>query len=145
MENWWEIWDVWIVEVNVDVFLIWMKSSVDDVEDEMIWIWSDDDGVSSWHGLGVVDETAGVESEVSWISVWMSTMAVVPMVGSTGPEVLDPSVLMGVVRLREDEVSVVVVVQWALWPVELEVAEWLVVGTVVALENSLGRNAEVLW
>ena len=36
VENWWEIWDVWIVEVNVDVFLIWMKSSVDDVEDEMI-------------------------------------------------------------------------------------------------------------
>ena len=38
-----------------------------------------------------------------------------------------------------------VVVQWALWPVELEVAEWLVVGTVVALENSPGMTAEVLW
>ena len=85
----------------MDVFLTGMRSNVGDVEDEMIWIWSDDDGVSNWHGLGVVDETAGVESEVSWISVWMSTMAVVPMVDSTGAEVLDPSVLMGVVRLRE--------------------------------------------
>ena len=92
---------MWIVEVTVDVFLTGMRSNVGDVEDEMIWIWSDDDGVSNWHGLGVVDETAGVESEVSWISVWMSTMAVVLMVGSTGPEVLYPSVLMGVVRLRE--------------------------------------------
>ena len=139
------MWDVWIVEVTVDVFLTGMRSNVGGVEDEMILIWNDDDGVSSWHGLGVVDETAGVESEVSWISVWMSTMAVVPMVGATEPEVLDPSVLMGVVRLREGEVPVVVVVQWALWPVELEVAEWLVVGTVVALENSPGMNAEVLW
>ena len=47
MENWWEIWDVWIVEVNVYVFLTGMKSSVGDVEDEMIWIWSDDGGVSN--------------------------------------------------------------------------------------------------
>ena len=94
------MWDVWIVEVTVDVFLTEMRSNVGGVEDEMILIWNDDDGVSSWHGLGVVDETAGVESEVFWISVWMSTMAVVPMVGSTEPDVLDPSVLMGVVRLR---------------------------------------------
>ena len=137
--------DAWIVEVNVGVFLTGMRSSVGDDEDEMIWIWSDGGGVVGWLGLDVVDGSAGVESEVSWISVWMSTMAVVPMVGSTGPEVLDPSVLMGVVRLREGEVPVVVVVQWALWPVELEVAEWLVVGTVVALENSPGMTAEVLW
>ena len=95
------MWDVWIVEVTVDVFLTGMRSNVGDVEDEMIWIWSDDDGVSNWHGLGVVDESAGVESEVFWISVWMSTMAVVPVVGSTGPKVLDPSARMGVVRLRE--------------------------------------------
>ena len=40
---------------------------------------------------------------------------------------------------------VVVVVQWALWPVELEVAEWLVVGKVVALESSPGMTAGVLW
>ena len=95
------MWDVWIVEVTVDVILIGMRSNVGGVEDEMIWIWSDDDGVSSWHGLGVVDEIVGVESEVAWISVWMSTMVVVPMVGSTGPEVLDPSVLMEVDRSRE--------------------------------------------
>ena len=61
VENWWEIWDVWIVEVNVYVFLTGMKSSVGDVEDEMIWIWSDDGGVSNWHGLDVVDGSAGVE------------------------------------------------------------------------------------
>ena len=83
------MWDVWNVEVTVDEFLTGMRSNVGDVEDEMIWIWNDDDGVASWHGLGVVDETAGVESEVSWISVWMSTMAVVPMVGATEPEVLE--------------------------------------------------------
>ena len=33
-------WDVLIVEVTVYVILIWMKCGVDDVEDEMIWIWS---------------------------------------------------------------------------------------------------------
>ena len=139
------MWAVWIVEVTVDVFLIGMRSNVGDDEDEMIWIWSDDDGVSSWHGLGVVDEISRVESEVSWISVWMLTMAVVPKVDAMEPEVLDPSVLMEVVRSREEEVPVVVVVQWARWPVELKVSGWLVVVTVVALESSLGRNAEVLW
>ena len=139
------MWDVWIVEVTVDVFLTGMRSNVGGVEDEMILIWNDDDGVSSWHGLGVVDEIARVESEVSWISVWMSTMVVVPMAGAMEPEVLDPSVLMEVVRSREEEVPVVVVVPWARWPVELEVSGLLVVVTVVALENSLGRNAEVLW
>ena len=92
---------MWIVEVNVDVFLTGMRSNVGDVEDEMIWIWNDDDGVSNWHGLDVVDGSAGVESEVSWISVWMSTMAVMPVVGSTEPEVLDPSVRMGLVVVRE--------------------------------------------
>ena len=101
VENWWAMWDVWVVEVTVDVFWTGMRSNVGDVEDEMIWIWSDDDGVSNWHGLGVVDESAGVESEVSWISVWMSTMAVMPVVGSTEPEALDPSVRMGLVVVRE--------------------------------------------
>ena len=38
MENWWEIWDVWSVEVNVYVFLTGMKCSAGDVEDERIWI-----------------------------------------------------------------------------------------------------------
>ena len=88
------MWDVWVVEVTVGVFWTGMRSNVGDVEDEMIWIWSDDDGVSNWHGLGVVDGSAGVGSEVAWISVWMSTMAVVPVVGSTEPEVLDPSAWM---------------------------------------------------
>ena len=41
--------------------------------------------------------------------------------------------------------DVVVVVQWARWPVELEVVDWLVVGTVAVSESSLGRNVEVLW
>ena len=82
---------------------------------------------------------------VFWISVWMLTMAVVPKVDAMEPEVLDPSVLMEGVQSREEEVPVVVVVPWARWPVELEVSGWLVVVTVVALESSLGRNAEVLW
>ena len=111
MENWWVIWDAWIVEVNVDVFLTGMKSSVGDVEDEMIWIWSDDGGVSNWHGLDVVDGSAGVESEVSWISVWMSTMSVMPVVGSTEPEVLDPFVRMGVAVVKEGWVPAVMVLQ----------------------------------
>ena len=145
MEDWWVIWDVWIGEVTVSVFSTGKRSNVGGDEDEMIWIWSDDDGASSWHGLGVVDEISRVESEVSWISVWMLTMAVVRKVDAMEPEVLDPSVLMEVVRSREEEVPVVVVVQWARWPVELEVSGWLVVVTVVALESSLGRNAEVLW
>ena len=111
------MWDVWIVEVTVDVFLTGMRSNVGGVEDEMILIWNDDDGVSSWHGLGVVDETAEVESEVSWISVWMSTMAVMPVVGLTEPEVLDPVVRVGV-AVVEEWVPVVMVLQEALWPVE---------------------------
>ena len=111
MESWWEIWDVWIVEVNVYVFLTGRKSIVGDVEDEMIWIWSDDGGVSSWHGLDVVDGSAGVESEVSLISVWMSTMSVMPMVGSTEPEVLDPFVRMGVAVVEEGWVPAVMVLQ----------------------------------
>ena len=39
-------WDVLIVEVTVYMFLIWMKCVVDDVEDEMILIWSGGDVVS---------------------------------------------------------------------------------------------------
>ena len=111
MENWWEIWDVWIVEVNVYVVLTGMKSSVGDVEDEMIWIWSDDGGVLNLHGLDVVDGSAGVESEVSLISVWMSTMSVMPVVGSTEPEVLDPFARVGVAVVEEDWVPAVMVLQ----------------------------------
>ena len=111
MESWWEIWDVWIVEVNVYVFLTGMKSSVGDVEDEMIWIWSDDGGVSNWHGLDVVDGSAGVESEVSWISVWTSTILVTPVAGSTELEGLDPFVRMEVAVEEEDWGLAVMVLQ----------------------------------
>ena len=145
MESWWEIWDVWIVEVNVYVFLTGMKSSVGDVEDEMIWIWSDDGGVSNWHGLDVVDGSAGVESEVSWISVWTSTMLVTPVAGSTELEGLDPFVRMEVAVEEEDWELAVMVRQQALWPVELELVEWVAVGKVVALESSPGMTAGVLW
>ena len=50
--------------------VIWTvtKTGVDDVEGEMIVIWSDGDGVSSWHEFGVVDEIVGAASEVFWIS-----------------------------------------------------------------------------
>ena len=53
----------WIEEETVDVILTGMRSDVGGVEGEMIWIWSDDDGVSSWHELGVVDEIVGAASE----------------------------------------------------------------------------------
>ena len=136
---------MWSVEVNVDVFLIGMKSSVGDVEDEMIWIWSDDGGVSNWHGLDVADGSAGVESEVSWISVWTLTMFVTPVVGSTEPEGLDPFVRMEVAVEEEDWGLAVVVHQQVLWHVELELVEWVAVEKVVALKRSPGMTAEVLW
>ena len=139
------MWDVWIVEVTVDVFLTGMRSNVGGVEDEMILIWNDDDGVSSWHGLGVVDETAGVESEVSWISVWTLTMFVTPVVGSTEPEGLDPFVRMEVAVEEEDWGLAVVVHQQVLWHVELELVEWVAVEKVVALKSSPGMTAGVLW
>ena len=47
----------------MDVILTGMRSDVGGVEGEMIWIWSGVDGVSSWHGLGVVDEIVGAASE----------------------------------------------------------------------------------
>ena len=45
------------------MILTGMRSDVGGVEGERIWIWSDDDGVSSWHELGVVDEIVGAASE----------------------------------------------------------------------------------
>ena len=111
VESWWEIWDVWIVEANVFVFLKGRKSIVGDVEDEMILIWSDGGGVAGWPRLDVVDGSAKVESEVSWISVWMSTMAVMPVVGLTEPEVLDPFVRVGVAVVEEGWMPGVMVLQ----------------------------------
>ena len=73
-----------------------MRSDVGGVEGEMIWIWSDDDGVSSWHELGVVDEIVEAASEVVWISVWMPRTVVVPTVDWMEPEGMDPSVLVEV-------------------------------------------------
>ena len=52
-----------------------------------------------------------MESEVSWISVWMSTMSVMPVVGSTELEVLDPFVWMGVAVVEEDWGPAVMVLQ----------------------------------
>ena len=76
----------------------------------------------------------------------MPTTVVVPMVDWTGPEGLTPSVLTEVDRSMEGaELEVVVVGQWARWPVELEVFDWLVAGSVAVSGSSLGRNAEVLW
>ena len=50
--------------------VIWSgkKTGDGDVEDEMIWIWTDGAGVSSWHELGVVDGIVGAVSEVFWMS-----------------------------------------------------------------------------
>ena len=129
----------------MDVILTGMRSDVGGVEDEMIWIWSGVDGVSSWHGLGGVDETVGVASEVSWISAWMPTTVVVPMVDWTGPEGMDPSVLVEVDRSVDgEELNAVAMVQSARWPLELEVVDWLVAESVAVSGSSLERNAEVL-
>ena len=128
------------------VILTGRKSVVGGVEGEMIWIWSDDDGVSSWHELGVVDEIVGAASEVFWISAWKPTTDVVPTVDWTGPEGMDPSVLVEVDRSVDgEELMVVAKVQGARWPLELEVVDWLVAGLVAVSGSSLGRNAEVLW
>ena len=59
----------------------------------------------------MVDGSAGVESEVSWISVWTSTMLVTPVAGSTEPEGLDPFVRMGVAVEEEDWGQAVMVLQ----------------------------------
>ena len=83
--NWWAIWDVWIVEVNVYVFWTGMKGSVGDVEDEMIWIWNDVCGVWNFDGLDWDDGNARVENVVSWILVWKWMMSAMPVVGSTEP------------------------------------------------------------
>ena len=102
------------MEGTVGGILTGMKTGVGDVEVEMIWIWSDDDGVSSWHELGVVDEIVGAASEVVWISAWMPTTVVVPTVDWTGPEGMDPSVLVEVDRSVDgEELAVVAKVQWA--------------------------------
>ena len=86
-----------------------------------------------------------MESEVSWISVWTSTMLVTPVAGSTELEGLDPFVRMEVAVEEEDWELAVMVRQQALWPVELELVEWVAVGKVVALESSPGMTAGVLW
>ena len=71
-------------------------------------------------------------------------MSVMPVVGSTGLEELDPVVQVGVAVVEEGWVPVVMVLQWAMWPVELELAERVVVVKVVASGSSPGRTAEVL-
>ena len=68
-------------------------------------------------GLDVVDESVEVENEVALILVWMPMMSVMPMVGSTELEGLDPVVRVGV-AVVEEWVPVVMVLQEALWPVE---------------------------
>ena len=96
------------------VILTGMKNDVGGVEGEMTWIWSDDDGVSSWHELGVVDEIVGAASEVVWISAWKPTTVVVPTVDWTGPEGMNPSVLVEVDwTVDGEELAVVAKVQWA--------------------------------
>ena len=128
------------------MILAGMRSDVGGVEDEMIWIWSGVDGVASWHGLGGVDETVGVASEVFWISAWMPTTVVVPMVDWTGPEGMDPSVLVEVDRLVDgEELDEWALVQEVRWPVELEVVGWLVAGSEAVSGSSRGRNAGFLW
>ena len=130
----------------MDVILTGMKSDVGGGEGEMIWIWSGVDGVSSWHGLGGVDETGGVANEVSWISAWMPTTVVVPMVDWTGPEGMDPSVLVEVDRLVDvEELDELSMVQEVRWPVESEVVDWLVAGSEAVSGSSRGRNAGFLW
>ena len=128
------------------MILTGMRSDVGGVEDEMIWIWSGVDGVSSWHGLGGVDETVVAASEVFWISAWMPTTVVVPMVDWTGPEGMDPSVLVEVDRLVDgEEQDEVAMVQEVRWPAELEVVGWLVAGLEAVSGSSRGRSAESLW
>ena len=57
------------MEETVGVILNGKKTGVGDVEGEMIWIWIDGVGASSWHELGVVVGIEGVASEVVWMSV----------------------------------------------------------------------------
>ena len=90
------------MEVNVYVFLIWMKCGVGGVEDEMILIWSGGDVVSGWLGLDVVDGIVGVESEVSWISAWTAAMLVTPVAGLMKSEELDPRVWMELAVVEQD-------------------------------------------
>ena len=71
-------------------------------------------------------------------------MSVMPVVGSTELEGLDPVVQVGVAVAEEGWVPVVMVLQRAMWPVELELAERVVVVKVVASGSSPGRTAEVL-
>ena len=102
------------MEETVGVILTERKSVVGGVEGEMIWIWSDDDGVSCWHELGVVDENVEAASEVVWISAWKPTTAVDPTVDWTGPEGRNPSVLVEVDwTVDGEELAVVAKVQWA--------------------------------
>ena len=62
----------------------------------------------------MVDEIVGAASEVVWISAWKSTTAVVPTVDWTGPDGMDPSVLVEVDwTVAGEELAVVAKVQWA--------------------------------
>ena len=71
-------------------------------------------------------------------------MSVMPVVGSTELEELDRVVQVEVAVVEEGWVPVVMVLQWAMWSVELELAERVVVVKVVASGSSPGRTAEVL-
>ena len=54
------------------------------------------------------------------------------VVGSREPEELDPVVKVGVAVVEEGWAPVVMVLQWAMWLVEVELAERVVVVKVVA-------------
>ena len=106
------------------MFLTGMRSDVGGVEGERIWIWGGGGDVSSWHGLDVVDGIVGVASEVVWISVWMPTTVVGPMVDWMEPEGMDPSVLVEVDWWGDgEELDEWARVQEVRWPVELEVVD----------------------
>ena len=68
------------------------------------------------------------------------------MVDWTGPEGMDPSVLVEVDRLVDgEEQDEVAMVQEVRWPAELEVVGWLVAGLEAVSGSSRGRSAESLW
>ena len=59
---------------------------------------------------------------------------------------MDPSVRVeGDRSVEGEELDVGAMVQGARWPLELEVVDWLVAGSVAVSGSSLGTNAEVLW
>ena len=72
-------------------------------------------------------------------------MSVMPVVGSTEPEELDPVVQVGVAVVEEGWAPVVMVLQWAMWLVEVELVGRVAVVKVVVWESSPGKTAGVLW